>query len=157
MSDAPVRKIGGLSPRAGSDAPLSRLVKANRAPESVEAPIEATAQVPVAPAPGEASSARRTASPGTRTPRKSPKARQRVSESIPGPKATMTVYVENDVRDRSRAVFRATQHLEDDASYSDMISKAILAEVLRREGLYNEGEPFTGGHNRLPTGRPMSD
>ena len=72
-------------------------------------------------------------------------------------KSTVTVYVPEDVRARSGAAFKATQRLGDDASYSAMVTKAIAAEVGRREAACNDGAPFTGGTTPLPRGRPLVD
>lgn len=43
---------------------------------------------------------------------------------------------------RMRGAFRMTNGQEGDRSLSDFIQKAILAEVERREKLYNNGQPF---------------
>lgn len=70
-------------------------------------------------------------------------------------KESVTVSIPRATRTSARAAFRATQHLEDDESWSDYVSKAIAAETARRERLYNGGRPYEGGDKKLPTGRPI--
>lgn len=44
---------------------------------------------------------------------------------------------------------------EKDRSLSDFIQKAIMAEVERREKLYNNGQPFDAvAPGEVPVGRP---
>lgn len=157
MTDAPVRRIGGLAPRSGEPA-LSRLVKANReaapAAQPTSTPTETSAATPSAP---QAAAAAAKAAPAPKKARQAAAKPQRTAQPGSGTKSTLTVYVPGDVRARSRAAFKATQRLEGDASYSDMVAKAIATEVARREAAYNEGRPFDGGDEALPTGRPLVD
>ena len=62
-------------------------------------------------------------------------------------------YLRESTQNRARAAFRATAHLEDDETYSDFAEKAILAEIERREALYNKGKQYSGGAKRLAPGR----
>lgn len=56
---------------------------------------------------------------------------------------------------RMRGAFRRTNGEEGDRSLSDFIQKAIMAEVERREKLYNNGQPFEAVlPGEGPVGRP---
>lgn len=70
-------------------------------------------------------------------------------------KVPINASIPKDLRNRSRAAYRSTQHLENDESYSDFISKAIAAEVSRREALHNGGQKYAGGEKPLSAGRPL--
>lgn len=136
----PDRTVGGLAPRSNFDA--SRLIAANRTTD------------PSAPTPLDSRGGRRstkTLQPST------PKAEQRNTEhadvSAPHVKVKSSFYIRESTQNRARAAFRATAHLEDDETYSDFAEKAIIAEVQRREALYNEGNQYTGGRKRLAPGR----
>lgn len=61
------------------------------------------------------------------------------------------------LRNRSRAAFAASRHVEGYRSYSDFIAKAIEREVSRVENDHNEGRPYAGGDANLTAGRPMSE
>ncbi|WP_369125300.1 hypothetical protein [Cryobacterium sp. GrIS_2_6] len=67
----------------------------------------------------------------------------------------MTTYMSNTTRDRARATYRATSHLEGDKSWSDFVERAVLAEVERRERSYNSGERYEGDSSPLSAGRPL--
>lgn len=128
---------------------LDRLVRANR--EAKPASI-----APIPPAVDAEPAVR----PSETTPRPAAKAsatRKRPQPPAPtnSPKQSITVSVPADVREQSRAAFRATQHLEADESYSDYVTKALAAENERRQRVHNGGEPFAGGVNKLPSGRPL--
>ncbi len=160
MTDAPARKIGGLTPRSGEPA-LRRLVKANReaapastATQPTSSPTETPTATPSTPQPAAAAAK---AAPASKRARQAAAKPHRAAQASSGSKSTLTVYVPGDIRARSRAAFKATQRLEGDASYSDMVAKAIATEVARREAAYNEGRPFVGGDEALPTGRPLVD
>jgi len=65
-----------------------------------------------------------------------------------------------DVEDtaRVRAALLHTQVAEGSRSMSEFIHRAVLAEVVRLEGLYNHGEPWPGvGARVLPQGRPLGE
>ncbi|MCD5348438.1 hypothetical protein [Agromyces sp. S2-1-8] len=150
MTDAP-RKIGGLAPRAaGGDAPpLGRLLRENReAAPAAPAPAEVAPAVDETPAPVAA-----TAKPAATRAARKPKAAPKRSATADTGKGTVTFYMPNDDRARARATFKATAHLEGDESFSDFLTKAVNAEVERRE--LEHGGPFAGGDTPLPTGRPM--
>ncbi|MFF1635413.1 hypothetical protein [Leifsonia sp. NPDC058248] len=79
-----------------------------------------------------------------------PRARPR-----PRRRATITFYLGEPLRDRARAAFRSTSLVEEDATWSEMLAKALLAEVERREAEHNDGDRFTGGDDPLRPGRPI--
>ena len=70
-------------------------------------------------------------------------------------RTTITFYLSDVLRNRARAAYRVTSFEEQDASWSDMLGKALLAEVERRERIHNLGEHFAGGEEPLPPGRPI--
>jgi hypothetical protein len=70
-------------------------------------------------------------------------------------RTTITFYLSELLRNRARAAYRLTSFEEQDSSWSDMLSKALLAEVERRERLHNLGEVFSGGEEPLTPGRPI--
>lgn len=61
------------------------------------------------------------------------------------------------LRNRSRAAFAGTRHVEGYRSYSDFIAKAIEREVARVESEHNDGHPYSGGDDNLTAGRPLSE
>jgi hypothetical protein len=70
-------------------------------------------------------------------------------------RTTITFYLSELLRNRARAAYRVTSFAEQDSSWSDMLSKALLVEVERRERIHNLGEPFSGGEEPLTPGRPI--
>ncbi|WP_431278963.1 ParB family protein [Leifsonia poae] len=70
-------------------------------------------------------------------------------------RVSITFYLVEGLRDRARAAYRSTSIEEQDRSWSEMLAKALLAEVQRRENEYNAGEPFAGGDEPLSPGRPL--
>ncbi len=70
-------------------------------------------------------------------------------------RTTITFYLSEVLRNRARAAYRVTSFTEQDSSWSHMLSKALLAEVERRERLHNVGKPFAGGAEPLTPGRPI--
>jgi hypothetical protein len=70
-------------------------------------------------------------------------------------RVAVTFYMDDDLRRRARAAYRHTRAEERDASWSDLIAKALLAEVLRRERLHNGSRAFEGDAHRLAPGRPI--
>ncbi|MGE3449609.1 MAG: hypothetical protein AB7H92_18735 [Microbacteriaceae bacterium] len=72
------------------------------------------------------------------------------------PKDQMTTYIARPTRERARATFKATGHLEGDESFSSFVQTAVERELERRERLYNEGKPYAGDGGRLTAGRPLS-
>lgn len=70
-------------------------------------------------------------------------------------RATITFYLTQALRNRARAAYRLTSSVENDSTYSEMLSKALIAELERREALHNRGVPFTGGEEPLAPGRPI--
>jgi predicted glutamine amidotransferase len=100
--------------------------------------------------------AQRKAHRAPRAPRK--RAVSRASEVVTVDEAShrMTTYLHSSNRDRARAAYRATNHLEGDKSWSDFVERAIVAETIRRESAHNAGEPYQGDSSPLPAGRPLS-
>lgn len=68
----------------------------------------------------------------------------------------VSVYLDAQLRDAARAAYRATAHLENDASWSDMIEKAVTAEVERRQHAHNDGKPFSASRDKLTPGRTIT-
>lgn len=71
------------------------------------------------------------------------------------PRTTVTFYLTEALRNRARAAYRSTSFAEKDTSWSEMLGKALLAEVERRERHHNDGETFEGGSEPLSPGRPI--
>jgi hypothetical protein len=71
-------------------------------------------------------------------------------------RATITFYIGEALRDRARAAYRSTSLAEQDTSWSEMLAKALLAEVERREAEHNDGDRFAGDDGPLRPGRPIS-
>lgn len=86
----------------------------------------------------------------TRIPEASPES-ARVTET-----KQITFYMPTSDRQRAKAAYQATSGQEMDSSWSEFITRAVMNEVLRRERLYNNGEPFPGGTRRLPPGRKLA-
>ncbi|WP_434315749.1 ParB family protein [Leifsonia sp. P73] len=70
-------------------------------------------------------------------------------------KTTVTFYLSETLRNRARAAYRSTSFEERDSSWSEMLNKALIAEVERREAEYNRGEMFTASEAPLTPGRPI--
>ncbi len=70
-------------------------------------------------------------------------------------RTTITFYLSELLRNRARAAYRGTSFAEQDSSWSDMLTKALLTEVERRERDHNYGEQFEGGEEPLTPGRPL--
>jgi len=68
----------------------------------------------------------------------------------------ITVELPAELRDRARAMFRHTKHLEGPEFFHELIGELLSAECGRREAIYNGGEPFPGGDKNLPRGRPFA-
>jgi len=138
MTDPTPRTIEGLERRP--QRAVSRLLKSERATETPEQQA-----APATPAVPPAAEAKRKSAPRSRT--ESPKSS--------GRRPSITSYVDMPLQERARAAFIHTRNAEGDESFSQLVAKAIDAEVSRREALYNGGRPFTGGVGPLPAGRPM--
>jgi hypothetical protein len=79
-----------------------------------------------------------------------------VAEPAPKKKrTTVTFYLTDAMRNRARAAYRQTSFDERDSSWSEMLNKALLAEVRRREDAYNDGKAFVGNDEPLTPGRPI--
>jgi hypothetical protein len=68
----------------------------------------------------------------------------------------ITFYMRAADRERAKAAYLATSSQEMDASWSEFISSAVMNEVLRRERVHNNGEPFQGGTRNLTPGRKLT-
>ncbi|MDR6972416.1 ParB family protein [Leifsonia shinshuensis] len=73
----------------------------------------------------------------------------------PPKRTTVTFYLTDAMRNRARAAYRRTSFDERDSSWSEMLNKALLAEVQRRERAYNGGRAFVGNDKPLTPGRPI--
>lgn len=73
----------------------------------------------------------------------------------PKKRITVTFYLSDAMRNRARAAYRHTSFSERDTSWSEMLNKALLAEVRRREAEYNGGKAFAGNDEPLSPGRPI--
>lgn len=156
--DAPRRAIGGLSAldRMRGPAQTASTTAPALSPVAVEptAPPKA-AERPVEPVSAPQATQKPPTRPRSRT--EAPKAVQRPIPRVEGsPTDKITTYVPRAIRERAKAAFRATGHLEGDGSFSDFITAAITREVERREKLHNNGEQYAGDGGRLTAGRPLS-
>ncbi|WP_165789006.1 ParB family protein [Cryobacterium zongtaii] len=136
-AETPNRPIGGLTPRAGTHD-LSRLQARNRPEPKVETDQEPTAA-------GSAAAVKPSRMPAKKS-----------ATVVVVSTARMTTYLSAITRDRARATYRATSHIEGDKSWSDFVERAILAEVERRELAHHAGERYEGDSSSLPVGRPLS-
>jgi hypothetical protein len=71
-------------------------------------------------------------------------------------KLQVTFYMLQSNLKRAKAAFKATSGAEMDDTWSDFISRAVMNEVTRREQLYNSGEPYQGGDQKLAPGRKIA-
>lgn len=85
-------------------------------------------------------------------PRRKPR---RASSAKRRSRTTVTFYLTESLRNRARATYRATSWGEHDNSWSEMLTKALLAEVERRELEHNGGRPFVASDEPLTPGRPI--
>jgi Centromere-binding protein ParB C-terminal len=69
--------------------------------------------------------------------------------------ASVTFYLPPELRNRARAAYRSTSHFHGDSSWSDMIRKALLAEIERREQMHNDGRSYVPDDTPLSAGRPL--
>jgi hypothetical protein len=137
----PDRTIGGLAPRR-STFDASRLIAANRR--------NASSTPTASHSDGAVSSV---ASPHPSSASIEPERTEHSNRGRAELKVKSSFYLRESTQNRARAAFRATAHLEDDETYSDFAEKAILAEIKRREALYNKGKQYMGGSKRLAPGR----
>lgn len=70
-------------------------------------------------------------------------------------RTTVTFYLSETLRNRARAAYRSTSFEEKDSSWSEVLNKALIAEVERREAEYNCGEMFAASEAPLTPGRPI--
>jgi hypothetical protein len=92
--------------------------------------------------------------PNARTgPARPQKAVQRPEDD--SPRDRVSAYVSADTANRAKNAFRATGHLEGDASFSEFIETAIIRELERREQLHNDGHEYSTDSGKLSAGRPL--
>ncbi|WP_421076961.1 ParB family protein [Microbacterium sp. IO18] len=153
MSDAPRRQLGNLSAldrMKGTGQPAATVTPTVATPAPAERP-----EPPAAPVSAPQAAQKAPTRPKSRA--EAPKAVQRPIPLAEGsPTEKMSTYIPRSTRDRAKAAFRATGHLEGDGSFSEFIASAIAREVERREQLYNDGQPYAGDGGRLTAGRPLS-
>jgi len=165
----PDRSIGGLNalsrmrrPDAGTALDVAEAPAIAAAPQ---APVEARTPEPQATAPAETTPRAAVRPPApTRAPKsvasvagagKSPQNRPQASSAADSPKEQLATRVSRDVGDRARGAFRASGHLEGEASFAEFVEAALLREIEKREKRYNDGKPFTIAGGRLQSGRPL--
>lgn len=138
MTDAtaPRRRIEGVSA-------LSRMRSTPAAPAS--APAGAAGP---APAPEQLS-----AVPGS--PDEAPVVAFEQGADSQGSRARLSGYTTSDFASLAKSTYKATAHLEDEASFSDFLQAAVDREIKRRQELYNDGRPFATSTSRLQAGRPL--
>jgi len=88
--------------------------------------------------------------PASAGPADQPKSGQRAKEQL-------NVAIPVDVRARIRAAYRYTGVTEGHRTFSGLITSLLEAEARRLESQYNDGRPFTGGGEPLPSGRPLGE
>lgn len=158
MSDAPRRQLGNLSAldrMKGTGQPAATVTPAVAAAAVATPASAARPEPPVAPVSAPQVAQKAPTRPKSRA--QAPKAVQRPIPLAEGsPTEKMSTYIPRSTRDRAKAAFRATGHLEGDGSFSEFIASAIAREVERREQLYNDGQPYAGDGGRLTAGRPLS-
>ncbi len=76
-------------------------------------------------------------------------------QEAPARRTSVTFYLSEGLRNRARAAYRSTSFDERDSSWSEMLNKALIAEVERREAEYNRGETFAASEEPLSPGRPI--
>ncbi|WP_426625919.1 ParB family protein [Leifsonia sp. McL0607] len=76
-------------------------------------------------------------------------------KATPARRTSVTFYLSEGLRNRARAAYRSTSFDEQDSSWSEMLNKALIAEVERREAEYNSGETFQASEEPLSPGRPI--
>lgn len=148
MEPTPDRKIGGLSARK-SEPDLSGMLAKNRPTPPPPAP-EDPADAPTVPETPAKEASKPTA------PKELRKPVSRASATADSPKEQISAYVNADLRNRARAAYKATGHLEGDSSWSAFVETAILAETTRRENAHNGGNAYSGDSTKLTPGRPLS-
>lgn len=142
MTEDNSRRIDGLVPR-GQRAPLGRLIRSNRLSPAGQLPAPGASEPNIEVDPPEQPL---TAVGGPATAPEPPSTK----------KVSLSTYIHPAERERARAVYRATAHLEGDQSFSDMVEKAISREAQRREDAHNGGARFgVALQSPLRPGRPL--
>lgn len=163
MSDTPViRTVGGPPARRAAPAPsytppregaARSLIKSQRpAPGARTVPsasqVEPSRQLDPEPPPGSG------VAPAETLVAEEQSSRVR-RNGRPATIVKTTIEMPVQLRDRMRAVFRATSSIEGEDTLKEMLNKLIEQECSRREAIYNNGAPFDGGERNLPRGRPL--
>ena len=81
---------------------------------------------------------------------------QTTSTPDPEKNISVTFYIPPALRNRTRAAYRATSMAEGDSSWSDLVRKALVAELERREREHNNGGVYEGDDAPLRPGRPTA-
>ncbi|NKX94243.1 hypothetical protein HF995_13355 [Sanguibacter hominis ATCC BAA-789] len=71
-------------------------------------------------------------------------------------KQPITVQIDADVRERSRAAYEVARFREGVKSYGEFVEQALAREIARIEENYNHGEPLPRVTSSLPSGRPIT-
>lgn len=152
MSDAPDWTVAPPPQRRVSRT-ATALVKSNRVPADAAPELTDTVVVEVAAAP-------EGVAPAAETPILTviaPLVTAPVAAEEPEPsktrRPTLTIQVTESLRTRLRAMHRGTRNFESEDAFADTLRAALLHECERRETLYNNGLPFTGGEKPLPRNR----
>ncbi|WP_455837117.1 ParB family protein [Pseudarthrobacter siccitolerans] len=78
-------------------------------------------------------------------------------EAVPSSKKEpVTFYMLSADRQRAKAAYKATNGKEMDASWTEFVARAVMNEVLRRERVYNNGDPFPRVSAKLAPGRKLA-
>ena len=78
-------------------------------------------------------------------------------EAVPSSKKEpVTFYMLGPDRERAKSAYKATSGIEMDASWTDFVARAVMNEVLRRERMYNDGDPFPRVSAKLAPGRKLA-
>lgn len=125
--------LAGSNPITPAEAPTSEpevVAPQTKSPSADEAPEVTSAQEPAAPA-------------------EQPKAKRKYPPKV-------SFYQDSEDTDRVRGAILHTITTEGSRTLSQFIHKAVMAEVERLEGKYNNGRPFPPvGAGGMPQGRPM--
>lgn len=78
------------------------------------------------------------------------------SKEAKGAPRQVTFYMSVEDRQRAKAAYQATSGVEMDSSWSAFITRAVMAEVTRREETHNDGRRFSGGTQNLTPGRKLA-
>lgn len=145
MANRPAPRLSGLRDRTpAAPAPTNLKAESETAVPDVEPQKPVTEPAATEPAPV----------PAAPEPVAAPAATPAASTAA-GKKASF--YLGPVTHERMRAAYAHAWPHEGFTSLSDLVDKAIMAEVERLEAEYNGGEPFPAvGDRAIPRGRPIS-